>query len=171
MQDYFLGVLFMCFGVGALLGGVMTAFLQRFLPLRVPLLLGSLLLGFSTFLTAPVTHKGTLFSSVLFLYTSGLLLPTISISIVPVVLQALEPEFEGRELALKDYVNAINFFTTSSGIFVGPIIGSELTTAIGFRATTTILGAVISLFAVVHYFATRTLEPTKTEVDIAKEEK
>ena len=103
------------------------------MPLHIPLIYGNLLLGVSTFFVAPMTHRGTLFSSVFALYVTGICDPLIYVAGLPVAYDALKDRYVGQEQPLKDYITVSVYFAIASGNFLGPILGSFMTSAFGFR--------------------------------------
>ena len=63
----------MLLGLGCLIGGLLTPILvNTLLPLRTLLIIGNLASGVTAYLLAPVTHRGTLHSSVFFLYVGAI---------------------------------------------------------------------------------------------------
>ena len=67
------GLYFMFLGLGVLVGGLLTPVItSKFLSLRGVLIMGNLTTGATAYLLAPVTHRGTLHSSVFFLYLGAI---------------------------------------------------------------------------------------------------
>ena len=147
------GVYFMFAGLGCLLGGLLTPVLaSKPFPLRTPLIVGNLTSGVTAFFLAPVTHRGTLISSVFFLYVGAIFDSLISGPIVALMNAAVEHEYpKEQQDTLRGYILSVNAFTNSVGQFLGPIIGSLMAAVFGFRWTCGLLGALIFGVAIVHH--------------------
>ena len=77
VSEYHVGLLFMVSGGGFFVGTLLNPIIIRYSSYRVSLILGGILMGFSTIMIAPVWYEGSLSGSVLSLAVSSMTLPMI----------------------------------------------------------------------------------------------
>ena len=111
-----IGTLLLFLGLGTVFGAIIAMLTQHCMPQHYPVLLGNFSLGVAVYLVAPVTHKGSLVSSVAALYATGVCHNLIALPMMPIIHAELIKYFKGEdEVALKDHIAVLFYFANSSG--------------------------------------------------------
>ena len=91
--DADMGLYLMFIGLGTLLGSLLIPITASKFSIRAPLIIGNLAAGIIAYFVAPVSHKGTLFSSVFALYAGGALEQMVKGSLLAIIIHMAQDNF------------------------------------------------------------------------------
>ena len=112
VSEYYVGLLFMVSGGGSFIGTVLNPVIIRYCSVRVSLIFGGILLGFSTMMIAPVWYIGSLSASVISLAISSMAVPMVWSSATTAMTAILLKDNPEKLKSINDKITSLYMFST-----------------------------------------------------------